>query len=323
MKVRDVLGLLEGWAPPALAWEKDAIGLQCGDPEAGVRSILVALDPTEDVAREAVRRGADLVVTHHPLLFRPVQRIDLGVPRGRVLRTLLARGIALVSAHTNLDFAEGGTSHVLAAALGLMETEFLHTPFRLEKKVVTFVPAADVERVASAMAEAGAGIIGKYDRCSFRSAGTGTFRGNAETRPAVGERGVFEQVPEIRLEMAVPAWRLTGVLRALRGAHPYEEAAIDVYALESPARGGGMGVLGTLPRPVRIGAFLRRMKRALGVPALRCSPFEDHAVQRIAVCGGAGSDLTAEAVRRGAEVFITADVRYHAFRGRRGQHRAC
>ncbi|HEX9007393.1 MAG TPA: Nif3-like dinuclear metal center hexameric protein [Bacteroidota bacterium] len=313
MKVRDVLGCLEAWAPPALAWEKDVVGLQCGDPDAVTRSILVALDPTEEVVLEAVRRRADLVVTHHPLLFRPVQRIDLGDSRGRILRALLAHRISLVAAHTNLDFAPGGTSHVLAEALGLAEPEFLHTPFRLERKVVTFVPAAHAERVAAAMGEAGAGIIGRYDRCSFRSDGVGTFRGNAEAHPAVGTAGVYERVPEIRLEMVAPAWRLDRVLRALRGAHPYEEPAVDVYSLETPQRGYGMGVIGTLPRPVGVGAFLRRVKRVLGVPALRCTSFKDHPVRRIAVCGGSGADLTPEAVRRGAEVFVTADVRYHAF----------
>jgi dinuclear metal center YbgI/SA1388 family protein len=313
MNVRDIEELLEAWAPRELAMNGDNIGLQCGDPRAAVRSILVALDPAEKIVAEAARRSVDLVVTHHPLLFRPARKVDLDSSTGRILKVLLSRGISLIAAHTNLDFAPGGTSHALAALLGLQQVEFLHTPFRFQKRIVTFVPPAHAASVADAMAEAGAGIIGNYERCSFRSPGTGTFRGTADSLPVVGRKEVFEEVPEVRLEMVAPAWRVDAVLDALRRAHPYEEAAFDVYATETPDRGHGMGVIGMLPQPLTLQAFLRRVKRVLGVPALRCSTLDARTVRRIAVCGGSGSDLTPEAVRHGAEVFVTADIRYHAF----------
>jgi dinuclear metal center YbgI/SA1388 family protein len=258
MKVGDIQSLIESWAPREIAWERDNVGLQCGDPGAEVHRILVALDVTEAVIAEARRRNADLLISHHPLLFRPVQSVHPGTLAGRCLKALLVSDIALLSAHTNMDFARGGTSFALAEILGLEQVSFLHRPYRTQKKIVTFVPASHLETVASAMAEAGAGVIGNYEHCSFRTPGSGTFRGNASSNPAVGQSG-------------------------------------------------------TLPRAVPPAAFLRTIKRVLGTGMVRCTPFHTDRVQRVAACGGSGADLLGEAVRQGADLFITADVKYHAF----------
>ena len=313
MNVRDIQNLIESWAPREIAWERDNVGLQCGDPHAEVHKILVALDVTEGVVAEAIRRKADLLISHHPLLFRPVQSIHPGNPTGRCLRALIAGNISLLSAHTNLDFTAGGTSHALAAALGLGNVEFLHRPYRTQKKIVTFVPATHVNAVADAMTNAGAGTIGNYTRCSFRTSGTGTFQGNAASNPAVGQRGILEETPEVRLEMIVQQWDVDRVIRAMRSAHPYEEVAYDLFASEAPVAEFGMGVIGTLPRAVPPAGFIRKIKKVLGVTAVRCTPFHTGKVRRVAACGGSGSDLLGEAVRQEADLFVTADIKYHAF----------
>jgi dinuclear metal center YbgI/SA1388 family protein len=319
MKVRDIQGLIESWAPRGIAWERDNIGLQCGDPQAEVTRILVALDVTEGVIAEARRKKANLLVSHHPLLFRPVQSIHPGNPTGRCLQALISNNISLLSAHTNLDFTRGGTSYALAEALGLESIDFLHRPYRTQKKIVTFVPASHVDAVANAMAEAGAGTIGNYERCSFRTTGTGTFQGNGASNPVVGQRGILEQVPEVRLEMVVQQWNVDRVVEALRNTHPYEEAAYDVIGSDAPVTMYGMGVIGTLPRAVPAATFVRSIKKVLGTGSVRCTPFHTNRVQRIAACGGSGSDLLGEAVRQGADVFVTADVKYHAFHDALGE----
>lgn len=313
MKVRDVAAILEAWAPPEIAWEADNVGLQVGRKDDPVRGILVSLEITDGVVREARRRKASLIVSHHPLIFRPLRSVALETAEGRIIAELLRHGIAAYAAHTNLDFASGGTSFVLAERLGLSGNRFLHTPYRLQKKIVTFVPEADVDRVAGAMADAGAGVIGNYESCSFRIVGEGTFRGTAEANPVVGRRGILERVREIRLEMAVPGPRMSEVVAALRGAHPYEEVAYDIYPIDTPSGEFGMGVVGELSRPLKLRAFLGVVKRALGTPHLRYTGDPDGQVRRVAVCGGSGAELLSAAVTAGADAFVTADVKYHAF----------
>lgn len=310
---------MDAWAPPDIAWERDNVGLQAGDPAARVRGILVALDVTEAVVAEAVRRGANLIVIHHPLLFTPLKSVTTGTARGRCLASLLRHRVALFSAHTNLDFTRGGTSFALARALGVEPEGFLKTPYRLQDKIVTYVPPSHADRVASAMAEAGAGVIGGYDRCSFRGEGHGTFRGGRDSHPAIGRKGVEERVQEIRLEMAAPRRAVENVVRAMIGAHPYEEVAYDVYALENTSRDHGMGAVGTLTRSVPLARFLSVIRRALNPPGLRWSGDPRHTVRRVAVCGGSGSELLDDAVAAGADVFVTADVRYHAYHDAEGR----
>ena len=299
---------MEAWAPPDIAWERDNVGLQAGDPASRV-----ALDVTEAVVAEAVRRSANLIVSHHPLFFTPLKSVTTGTARERCLAALLRHRVALFSAHTNLDFTRGGTSFALARTLGVEAGEFLRKPYRLQNKIVTYVPPSHADAVASAMADAGAGIIGRYDRCSFRGEGHGTFRGGEDSHPALGRRGVEERVQEVRLEMVAPRRAVESVVRAMIGADPYEEVAYDVYALENTSPGYGMGAIGTLRRSVPLGRFLSDARRALNSPGLRWCGDPRRSVRRVAVCGGSGSDLLDDAVAAGADVFVTADVRYHAY----------
>lgn len=319
MRVREFAQLLESWAPREVAWEKDNPGLQCGDPSAEVHGILISLDATEEVVREAQRKRRNLILTHHPLLFRPVRSVTPETYTGRVLEACLRWRIAVFSAHTNLDFSPGGTSEALAASIGIPQVTPLHRPFHLQRKIVTFVPEKDVERVAAAMGNAGAGSIGEYDLCSFRTEGTGTFRGSSRATPAVGRTGRLERVPEIRLEMVVPAWRVDPVVRAMRAAHPYEEVAYDVIPLDTAHPAYGAGVVGDLRPAIPLRRFLASISRGLGAKGVRYTTGRGTLLRRVALCGGSGSDLLEEAIRSGADAFVTADVRYHTFQEARGR----
>ena len=317
--VRDIATILEEWAPREIALERDTIGIQCGDPSAAVRGILVALDVTEDVVREARRRHASLIVTHHPLLFRPLSTVNTSGGTGRLLATLLEQQIAVIAAHTNIDFARGGTSFALAEALGLQDPVFLVQTSRLNAKIVTFVPASYADRVAKAMSDAGAGTIGNYTQCSFRLEGTGTFLGTSVSSPAVGTRGVFERVPETRLEMQVLRRDVPAVVHALKRTHPYEEVAYDVYPLENVHPDFGMGVIGTPGRPTTLAAFLGKIRRTLGSRGLRYCGTPATTLRSVAVCGGSGAELLQQAIAGGADAFVTADVKYHAYQEASGR----
>jgi len=319
MTVRDIENILLTWAPKEIAWEHDTVGVQCGSSRDRVRGVLVCLDATRAVAAQASRRRADLIVSHHPPLFRPLTSLTPDSRAGALMRELVERRIALIAMHTNLDFARGGTSFALAGALGLVHPEFLSMPYRLQQKVVTYVPRAHADRVAAAMAAEGAGGIGNYDNCSFRTVGTGTFRGNQASRPRVGQPGRIEHVEEVRLEMIAPQHLVDRVVRAMKRAHPYEEVAYDVYALQNRSADYGMGVIGTLERPVRLAAFLGRVRRALAIPHLRHTGDPRRLVRRVAVCGGSGADLLETAIGRSADVFVTADVKYHHFQESEGR----
>jgi dinuclear metal center YbgI/SA1388 family protein len=311
--VGDILMLLERWAPHEFAMEGDNPGLQCGDMRSRVRKILVSLDATEAVVREAHAKRADMIVTHHPLLFTPLMKVDLQEETGRIIELLTRHRMSLVAAHTNLDFAPEGTSFALARRVGLEQIRFLHTPMKMLSKVVTFVPPNAVDRVADAMTAAGAGTIGNYDACSFRNVGTGTFRGNEHTTPAVGSRGRMEHVEEVRLEMLAPSHLLAEVLGAMKQAHPYEEVAYDIYVMGNTSRDAGMGAIGVLPKPMRLDQYLGQVKKALRIPALRSSTNDRRIVRTVAVCGGSGARLLPEAQRQHADVFITADIKYHTY----------
>lgn len=313
MIVRDVQEIIESWAPKEIAWERDNPGLQVGSPEAPVKGIFVCLDVTETVIREARLRRADLIVSHHPLLFRSIRSVDLRDRTARCIDQLLRSRINLFSAHTNLDFTRGGTSFALADRLGLRNVDFLLKSYRLKNKVVTFVPASHLGRVAEAMGKAGAGRIGNYESCSFRTEGVGTFKGNAESQPAIGKRQQLEHVQEVRLEMIVDHARLNEVVTDMLKAHPYEEPAYDIYPLENVSADYGMGILGELTSPMSVPQFIRHVRRSLNTGVLRFHRGPSARIRRVAACGGSGSELTADAIRRGADAFVTADVKYHGF----------
>ena len=313
MVVRDLQLLFDSWAPKELAWERDNVGLQVGYPDEPVKRILVALDCSDAVIREAVRRKATLIITHHPLLYHPLKSVTGNDPSGRLVLKLVRHGVALFSAHTNLDFTRSGVSIALAERIGLKRTKVLMKSAGTLRKIVVFVPAEHADAVMSAMADSGAGRIGEYESCSFRAEGTGTFRGSAKTKPFLGRAGRLERVNETRLEMIVPRWHSEAVVQAMLAAHPYEEPAYDVYELANGSPDTGAGAIGDLEPPGTLSSFLKHAAKVLHAGMLRYAGDLRQKVHRVAVCGGSGSDLIRAAAQQGADVFMTADMSYHAF----------
>ena len=305
---------IEAVYAPRWADEGDAVGLVVGEPDASVERVLFAIDPVSVVVQEAIDYGADLLIVHHPLLYRPVRSVAADSPKGRVITDLIRHGIALYAAHTNADSPPRGVSQSLAGALGLTRLRpiVVHASDELDK-IVTFVPRADAQRVLEALASAGAGAIGDYDRCAYLGEGQGTFRPGAEARPAVGRVGQIEVVDETRLEMVLPRFRRSDVLQALRSSHPYEEPAFDVLELANCDVDRGSGRIGELEEPVTLRSFASRVADTLPVTAggARVSGDLDQPVRRVAVLAGAGDFLLDEVRRSGADVYVTSDLRHH------------
>ena len=312
--LKDVVDLLHGWYPPATADSWDAVGLVLGHPGARVDKVLLAVDPTLAVAREAAEWGADLLVVHHPLFLKAVHGVPATTPKGRTLATLAAADCALLTAHTNADQAVGGVSESLALALGLTDLEpVVATPGAATDKLTTYVPVAEAEAVRAALAEAGAGRIGDYDRASFSTPGQGRFRPLAGATPTIGTLGEIETVAEERVEVVLPRAHRASVVRALLAVHPYEEPAFDVVELADPGVATtGTGRIGTVA-PVTLREFAATVAAALPgtAPGVRVAGDPDRLVRRVAVCGGAGDFLLDTVARTDADVYVTSDLRHH------------
>ena len=312
--VADAIAALEQRYPPHAAEEWDSVGLTVGDRTAALRRVLFAVDPLPAVIEEATDWGADLLVTHHPLLLRPVHDVSTDTWKGRAVHRLIRGGCALFTAHTNADVATDGVNDALAAALGLIDTAPLRPwPHGPTDKVVTFVPADAADKVIDAMAAAGAGTLGDYTRCAWTGPGTGTFTPQVGATPAIGTVGKTETVSEHRVEMQVPRQERDAVLAALRAAHPYEEVAVDVIELTAMPSNTGLGRVGVLPSATTLEVFARSVAAALPGTRGGVTYFGDgdRPVQRVGVCGGAGDSLLADASRAGVDAFVTADLRHH------------
>jgi dinuclear metal center YbgI/SA1388 family protein len=308
------MSLVHGLYPPHHAAGWDNVGLQVGDPDWPVERVLVSLDVTGAVVEEAAAGPPTLVLAHHPLLFRPLTRLAPDTASGRTALAAARHGVAVAAAHTNLDVASdgAGTSDPVARALGLRGATSLVTDVHEGRrlKLVTFVPHDDVDVVVDALAAAGAGRIGDYDRCHFRLDGTGSFRPGAGTDPHVGQVGAVHHEPETRVEMELPRPAVGAVVRALRVAHPYEEVAYDLYPV-ADADGHGLGVVGDLPSPMPLRALAARLRDGLPAPGLRYAGQPDRIVRRVAAVGGAGDGHIGTALGAGADVYVTGDLRHH------------
>ena len=311
----DIVALLERWYPPAQAEDWDAVGLVCGDPEADVRRILLAVDPVQAVADEAVAFGADLVMVHHPLYLRGTTSVAASTPKGRVVHTLLANGCALLTAHTNADSPTGGVSEAMAFALGLRDVVPLQPdPSPAREKLVVFVPFAHAEAVRQAITQAGAGAMGDYDACTFTSVGEGRFRPLPGARPAIGRVGDLETVDEVRIEAVVATARRPSVVDAMLEAHPYEMPAYDVIPLvplDDQTRGSGR--IGRLAEPMSLAEFAAQVGQSLPPTAhgVRVAGDPDATVETVALCGGSGDFLLGRARAEGVDVYVTSDLRHH------------
>lgn len=310
--VRDVLDNLEGLAPSSKAASWDVVGLQLGDPDAEVGSIAVAHEATGAVVSHLEEEPADLLVTYHPLLFRPVRRMVAGArPDGRAFR-LIRSGIALIVAHTSFDVAPGGSADALAESLGLGGIRSFGPVWGSDAvKIVTFAPELAVDEVSAAMADAGAGVIGRYRGCSFRGAGLGAFIAPEESSPATGTAGAANLEPEVRIEMVCPAAFRDRVVAALVSAHPYEEPAFDVYERRGDA--GFVGRVGELPGPEPLERVAESVFGTLGRQG-RVAGDGRQRVATLAVVPGSGGDLIGEAAAAGADAIVTGDVSHHRAR---------
>jgi dinuclear metal center YbgI/SA1388 family protein len=307
--VSDWLAVLDDLYPPGWAEEWDSSGFQVGDRSWPATRVLVALDPTAEVVAEARDRDCGLLITHHPLLFRPLDRLDVADPVARIAAQSLAAGVAVAACHTNSDVAESGVSDALAEALDLEVTGVLRrTQAGARAKLVTFVPVEVTAKVLDALAVAGAGVIGEYTHCSFRVRGTGTFLPTERAHPVVGERGELNEVEEDRLEVVVPRDRLEAAIEAMVQAHPYEEVAYDVY----PLAGGGMGLgrIARLGSPLTVGELAERCRERLG-SEVRIAGDPRRDVRIVALCGGSGASLIGDALRAGADAYVTGDLKHH------------
>jgi dinuclear metal center YbgI/SA1388 family protein len=311
MTIAEFQQSFERTTPPGTAWEHDNIGLLVGRPNERITNILVALDVTMDTAKEAVRKKANLIVAHHPVIFRPIASVTDSSRTGALLMFLIEKKIAVYAAHTNFDSVQHGVSFALAQRLGLTNLTVLSPIKKSLTKIAVFVPATHEEQVAHAMHAAGGGMFRKYQECSFRTDGIGTFKGMNDARPFIGEVGALERTPEIKLEMLAERWKLDAIVKAMRRAHPYEEVAYDIYTLENSNTEYGLGAVGDLARPVDAKKFLTDVKQALGAEGLRYAGPLKNKIRRVAVCGGAGSELIHDAARSGADAFVTGDLKYH------------
>jgi dinuclear metal center YbgI/SA1388 family protein len=318
LKIQDIIFEIEAWAPPAIAWDRDNVGLQIGNPEEAVTGVLAALEVTPDVIQEAMQKKCNLMITHHPLIFNPLKNLTNNTFTGKLALSIAQNKLNLYSAHTNLDFTQGGVNFVLGKKLALQDVGFLYQEPGSMKKISVFVPPDYVNTVTDAMTKAGAGIIGNYEACSFQIKGTGTFRPLSGSQPFSGEVGKLQHEDEIRIEMVSPAWKIKAVLSAMTDAHPYDEVAYDVYPNEAIDPMYGAGIIGSLQEKMSVEDFITHVKKSIAIPAVRWSRGRSDFIKRVAICGGSGSELLRIAIQKNADAFVTADIKYHVFHEARG-----
>jgi len=314
MNGKEIIKYLEEWAPKGIAWDKDNVGLQIGNPETKIKNIMISLDLSDDVIEDAIENKCNMIITHHPLLYHPLKNLDFSKNQeALMIEKLIKNGISLYSAHTNLDFTKHGVSYQLAKRINLKQIRFLKTLSANQLKLAVFVPQSHVNKVADAVHQAGGGIIGEYSHCSFRTSGTGTFKGSQESNPSIGSRGKIEFVEEVKLEVLVDEWKLNHVIKAMKEAHPYEEVAYDIYTLKNENINYGMGAIGKLETDMGIREFLDFISSKLKINSFRFTMGSKKKIMSVAVCGGSCGELIDEAIRQNVDAFITADLKYHSF----------
>lgn len=312
IKVKDIMALMEKKYPLYLAESWDNSGLQLGSKDKEVKKLLIALDLDQFVLQQALKQQVDMIITHHPLFFKPIKNINYKSPLGKMIKELIAADITVYSAHTNLDSAEQGLNQELAEKLGLVNIKPLYKAYQETMyKLVVFVPLSHIESVREAIARAGAGAIGQYSDCSFRVQGIGTFRPGEDTNPYIGQRGQLEEVDEYRLETIVSKHDLNRVLAAMIKAHPYEEVAYDIFRLENPGAVFSPGRKGNLPEPLKLRKYALRIKNILGLDSIRVVGDLERMVNNIAVIGGSGASLMNHVLNQNIDVLITGDLKYH------------
>ncbi|MDF0727197.1 Nif3-like dinuclear metal center hexameric protein [Cytobacillus sp. S13-E01] len=308
----EVIQLFEQYSPKEYAVEGDKIGLQVGTLNKPIRTIMVTLDVLENVVEEAISKNVDLIIAHHPPIFRPLKSVITDQPTGRIIEKCIKHDITIYAAHTNLDVAKGGVNDLLADALNLQNVEVLSSTFEEKlKKLVVYVPKEDADNVRNALGEAGAGHIGNYSHCTYNTEGTGTFLPRDNANPVIGKVGKRENVDEIKIETILPSKIQQKVVTAMLNAHPYEEVAYDIYPLENKGEVLGLGRVGTLEQEQTLEQFALFVKKALDVDGIRVVGDLQDKVTKVAVLGGDGNKYVSQAKLKGADVYVTGDLYYH------------
>jgi dinuclear metal center YbgI/SA1388 family protein len=313
MRIAEIIHLLETVAPLSFQEDYDNAGLLTGNVDWDCSGAIVSLDATEAVVKEAIDKNCNLIIAHHPIVFRGLKKIT---GKSYVERTVIAaikHDIAIYAIHTNLDNVKQGVNKKIAEALRLQDLQVLQPRESLLKKLVTFAPVDKAENIRRALFDAGAGSLGKYTECSFNSEGTGMFKPGEGADPYVGETGKRHEEKELKIEVIFPAYLQQQVIAAMIAAHPYEEVAYDILSLGNYLSDVGSGMTGVLPAPVTEAELLRDIQSAFGLKVIRHTPFTGKKVKKIAVCGGAGIFLLPAALSSQADVFLTSDIKYHEF----------
>lgn len=312
VSVKQIGHIVEVLAPTHLAESWDNVGLMVGQQQTEVTGILTALDVTDEVVDEAIAKGCNLIVSHHPLIFKGLKQVTDDTALGRLVYKLISHKIAVYSAHTNLDIASGGLNDLAAAQIGLGQVTGLEKVHEEGLyKIVVFVPTTHTDAVLNAMGDAGAGHIGNYSHCTFHSEGTGTFLPLEGTHPYIGAVGEITKVAEDRLETIVPKAQLATVLDAMKEAHPYEEVAYEVYRLAEPAQVATIGRLGVLADTLSWEDFVELIKAAFPQGRARFGGAKVAAITNVALCTGSGAEFIKAAAKAGAQAYVTGDVKYH------------
>ncbi len=319
MKIQEIVDALEMFAPLPLQDGFDNAGLQIGLTDAEVTGALLCLDVTEAVLDEAMALGCNLIVSHHPLLFKGCKSITGRNYVERCVMKAIKHDLAIYSAHTNLDNTAEGVNRKMAEKIGLKNLSILSPKEKSLLKLATFVPAAHADKVREALFNAGCGCIGRYDACSYNTEGEGTFRAGAGTHPFCGQAGKRHREPETKIETVLPAHLKGKVSKALLAAHPYEEPAFDFYPLENDWQQAGAGMIGELEEPEEALHFLRRVKETFQAGCVKHNEPSGKPVRRVALCGGAGAFLLPNAIAARADAFITGEIRYHDYFGHEGE----
>ncbi|HWL22968.1 MAG TPA: Nif3-like dinuclear metal center hexameric protein [Ureibacillus sp.] len=309
----EIIQLFESWSPKKLAcMENDPIGLAIGTLNKSISKVLVTLDVNEAVAEEAIANECQLIIAHHPPIFRKLSNLRTDTPAGKLYEKLIKNDIAVYAAHTNLDVAEGGVNDLLFDALELENRQVLEQTYSENlMKLAVFVPDGHAESVRFALAKVGAGHIGDYDSCSFSSHGEGRFRPLEGANPYIGEVGEMEVTEEVKIEVVFPTSMKNKILKAMLNAHPYEEPAYDFYTMAVETNVQGLGRVGTLKQPMSLEQFANHVKTHLHVPAVRVVGDLQTEISKVAVIGGDGNSYIYSANRVGADVFVTGDIKFH------------
>jgi len=313
MKIKQITTYLEELAPISLQESYDNCGLIIGSKDTELKGILISLDTTEAVVEEAIKLNCNLIISHHPIVFNGIKKINGNNYVERTVIKAIENKVAIYAIHTNLDNIFEGVNNKICRKLNLKNLKILLPKNQLLKKLVTFVPNDFVDKVRKSILEAGAGTIGNYDFCSFNIKGYGTFRALENANPFVGKTNEIHNEDEVRLETIFPSYLTTKIIKSLTESHPYEEVAFDIYPIENSISTIGSGMTGELEEEITEIEFLETLKTIFNLKIIKHTQFLNKKIKKISVCGGSGSFLLKNAINANSDVFITADMNYHNF----------